>query len=406
MYTVENYTFDKRQVLGRGSFSTVFLAVNNITKTQVALKIIDRKVVKPHIIDKLTKEIEILTNCTHPNVLKLDGVVNDNKCIYIATELCHGTLMDIIKKRKVPEEEVLYFMRQLKNGMKYLIDNNIVHRDIKPQNLLITYADITSCHGDYKSITLKIADFGFSRFFESPEDMFNTICTSPLYGGPEIFLGQGNVKSDLWSIGIIIFQLLFNKLPYASYRNIKDILSQVNKIEIPSEGISIECYDLLKKLLQLSVTDRIEWNDFFSHEWFDSVDVLDSKIDDTMYTSCMDAVESSICKDLKNKMNIGTKEQKDENVIYKTRTNVIDDYCDRKMASSVAMDIPVCRPVPTANMGSFRELTESRNNSLPLYSKFNTFYRILSTSITTSIDKISTLITDDKKKEEVIFRYE
>lgn len=368
MIRIENYTINTSHIIGKGSWSKVYEGINNTTQNNVAVKIIDKQKIKPAILDKLTKEIEILKMCSHPNILTLDGVIYDSKYVYIITDLCAGTIYDITKRRKVPEEETLYYVSQLKDGLKYLFENNIVHRDLKPQNLLITYKH-NAAHGDYTNIQLKIADFGLAKIFDTEKDLFETICGSPYFISNEVFEGKGNVKSDLWSIGILIYQMLFNRLPYKPCKNIQEILAQIRNIEIPSKDISLECLDILKKLLIIDVDSRIGWNEFFTHEWFDTLHYMENSFDESMINSIRKEAEKN-------------KETDDSSTYYDymKKTIVLDNYVDRKMSETIDIRIPVCKPTITF-----------RNNSAPspLINGMNTFYRLMTSSINSLTDSIS-----------------
>ena len=140
--------------------------------------------------------------------------------------------------------------------MKYLLENKIIHRDLKPQNILVTNL------GD-----IKISDFGFARYFDN-DMVIQTICGSPLYMAPEIMKNKKyDLKSDLWSVGIILFEMLVGHAPFKA-KNIFDLMKQIEKndVKIPRDTkISDDCKDLLLKLLQKDPEKRITWPQFFTH---------------------------------------------------------------------------------------------------------------------------------------------
>ena len=108
-------------------------------------------------------------------------------------------------------------MRQIKDGLEYLYNKKILHRDLKPQNILVS-----------KINTLVITDFGFARYFES-DVMLQTICGSPLYMAPEILLKKNYTNSyDLWSVGIILYEILFGCVPFES-KNLVDLIHKIKK---------------------------------------------------------------------------------------------------------------------------------------------------------------------------------
>ena len=146
------------------------------------------------------------------------------------------------------------------DGLQYLINNNIIHRDLKPQNILVT-----------NDFNIRITDFGFARKFEK-DTLLNTLCGSPMYMAPEIINKQDySIKSDLWSVGIIIYQMFYGKVPF-DVNNFVQLIKKINndKIKYDIKGIIIseQGLDILKSLLTIDVYKRISWNDFFYHPWF------------------------------------------------------------------------------------------------------------------------------------------
>ncbi|KAN0032371.1 hypothetical protein ACTFIV_006264 [Dictyostelium citrinum] len=161
--------------------------------------------------------------------------------------------------KKLTEERALYFMKQLANGLKFLRQKQIVHRDLKPQNLLLS--------DESERPILKIGDFGFAKFID-PFSLSDTFCGSPLYMAPEILHRKNyTVKADLWSVGIILYEMLVGEPAYNS-GSVPDLLNQLQnkKIKLPSH-ISSECQNLIYSLLQIDVEKRISWEDFFNHKW-------------------------------------------------------------------------------------------------------------------------------------------
>ena len=123
-------------------------------------------------------------------------------------ELCNkGSLEDVLTKRKkIPESEAFDVLKQLVNGYKHLHDHSIIHRDLKPANILI------------KDESYKIADFGFAKFYNEGADLaqiHQSLVGSPIYMCPEILNGNTySTKSDVWSMGVIFYQMLFGKTPH------------------------------------------------------------------------------------------------------------------------------------------------------------------------------------------------
>lgn len=273
---MDKYTFsrDKQSELGRGSFSIVYLGTfNGISNeyikcsTKVAIKIIKTAGLTPKAIEILNDEMsimDIIKNDPHPNIVNCYDIIQLDTEICIILEYCDsGTLYDIMRK-PVKEKYAQYYFCQLVNGLKYLDQNNIIHRDIKPKNILLTN----------KRKILKIADFGFAKQSRE-QSLHETMCGSPLYMAPEILNNNlYNNQTDLWSVGLLLYEILFGFHPYEDCKTqdeLKNMIA-VQPIDIPpvhtkNKDVSQECVSLLRNLLEKKVVNRISWIDFFDHIW-------------------------------------------------------------------------------------------------------------------------------------------
>jgi serine/threonine-protein kinase ULK/ATG1 len=145
-------------------------------------------------------------------------------------------------------------------------ENNIIHRDLKLENILIKYND-----KEHKTYTIKLSDYGCSKRIKSLSINCNTYLGTLVYMAPEILKREEyNSKCDLWSIGIIIYRLIYGKSPYSGENEIaliKNIDKYGNKI-IKIENKELE--DLIKKLLEKELSKRIDWDKYFNHIFFKS----------------------------------------------------------------------------------------------------------------------------------------
>jgi serine/threonine-protein kinase ULK/ATG1 len=208
--------------------------------------------------------MEIIKYDPHPNIVKCYDILKKDTDVCIILEYCDsGDLRNILKK-PIKEKYAQFYFTQLVNGLKYLDKKNIIHRDIKPKNILLT---------DNRKL-LKIADFGFAKI--SKNDTLNdTVCGSPLYMAPEIMKKNlYNNQTDLWSLGMILYEMLYGFHPYSKCESIPELQECIEKkkIEIPptntlNRDVGADCINLLKKMLQKDASNRITWNNFFSHPW-------------------------------------------------------------------------------------------------------------------------------------------
>lgn len=259
--------------LGKGAYSKVYrgyiqeddVEVNeDDDREYIAIKKMKMNQLKAR--DCLENEIDIMRNLDHKHILKLVDVIEvsdkGENVIYIILEMCGGgDLKHLVRHRRMKEKYAISYFKQIADGLQYLRYRNIIHRDLKPHNVLLTK--------DRK--TLKIADFGFAKIVGS-EALAETLCGSPLYMAPEILLKKPYTsKADLWSVGVMLYEVLCGSHPFKSIDSILDLVHKVekNKIQFPSSAnISPYGIDLLKRLLKKNPYERIGWDEFFNHKWF------------------------------------------------------------------------------------------------------------------------------------------
>ncbi|XP_068315942.1 serine/threonine-protein kinase ATG1a-like isoform X1 [Pyrus communis] len=252
--------------VGSGSFAVVWRSRHRQLGTEVAVKEIDKKPLSPKVSDNVLKEISILSTINHPNIIRLFEAIETEDRIYLVLEYCDGgDLADYIRRHgKVSETVARHFMRQLAAGLQVLQEKHLIHRDLKPQNLLLsTTVEDTPL--------LKIGDFGFARFLI--EGLADTLCGSPLYMAPEIILNQKyDEKADLWSVGAILFQLVTGKPPFDGnnhFQLFQNILTST-ELRFPDgalEELHPDCVDLCRSLLRLKPAERLSFTEFFNHKF-------------------------------------------------------------------------------------------------------------------------------------------
>ncbi|KAF9781249.1 other/ULK/ULK protein kinase [Thelephora terrestris] len=299
--------------IGKGSFATVYKGYHSETVKQVAIKTVSRSTLTTKLFENLQSEIEILKALSHRHITRLLDIVRAEKNIYLIMEYCSGgDLTNYIKKRGrveglqyaphegakpqyyghpstggLDEVVVRCFLRQLARALKFLRQRNLVHRDIKPQNLLLNPVgeeEIRRGHPIGVPV-LKIADFGFARSL--PNAMLaETLCGSPLYMAPEILRYEKyDAKADLWSVGAVLYEMAVGKPPFRA----NNYLELIKKIE-RSKGVKFPDEDPrhqpssdekpvpqdIKQLIRMLLTRKpIERSNF--EEFFTSTAVVQSK---------------------------------------------------------------------------------------------------------------------------------
>ncbi|KAH9324313.1 hypothetical protein KI387_004491 [Taxus chinensis] len=253
------------EYIGSGSFAVVWRAKHKHHGHEVAIKEIATRKHNKKVLESLELEIDILKKINHPNIVRLHDIVRVPGKIYICLEYCPGgDLSTYIQCHgRVSEDIARHFMRQIGSGLTMLREHHVIHRDLKPQNLLLSTND--------SNAVLKIADFGFARPLQ-PQGLAETMCGSPLYMAPEIMLEQKyDAKADLWSVGTILFQLVTGKTPFSgsNHLQLKHNILKSKELSFPQEvgSLNPSCIDLCRKLLRQNPVERLTFEEFFNHEF-------------------------------------------------------------------------------------------------------------------------------------------
>lgn len=314
--TLGNYKIQKKSI-GKGSFSKIYVGTSISTGEQIAVKIIKKSNVKNE--NVILREIKIMSMIKHQNVLCLLDVLVSNNKYYLIMEYCDmGDLKEYMKCRNLDETELKYYVKQIRDGMWELHTNNIIHRDLKPQNILVTADD-----------TLKISDFGFAKSYNPDTDLQQTMCGSPLYMAPEILEQKRYTDAvDLWSIGVIMYELFFNKVPVKG-KNIVDLIKNVRrfKLKIPktNKKCSSNCFELIKMLLKTNPNERCSWEEFYNNNWFNK-----SFKNNLNFTNDNDN-DNDNGNENENDPNIFMFEMdEDENVLYRSNVEITNNYLEKQ----------------------------------------------------------------------------
>ena len=284
--------------LGSGAFGEVYLACKKSNKAaKYAMKKLKKtEVLKPENKTHFNNEIHILKNINHKNIMKLYDVTHTNKNFYLVQEYCNGGNLRESLEIKVAltgdpfnQETVQYLMRQICSGIKYLHKNNIIHRDLKLDNILLSYSNkIDKLSNSVNKATVKIIDFGLARNCKKNQ-VLTTICGSPINMDPAILRQYQNVnsskefgydqKADIWSLGTLCFELLTGSPPFLGY-DCDELLNNVEKgkYKIPKHlQLSEEAISFLNGMLQMDPKKRLNIEQINSH-FFLTKNVKDFKI--------------------------------------------------------------------------------------------------------------------------------
>uniref|UniRef100_A0A8C9YJ31 Serine/threonine-protein kinase ULK3 n=1 Tax=Sander lucioperca TaxID=283035 RepID=A0A8C9YJ31_SANLU len=249
--------------LGSGTYATVYKAYRKgDSREVVAVKVVGKKSLNRASTENLLTEIEILKTMRHPHIVQLKDFQWDADNIYLIMEWCSGgDLCRFIRSRRIlPERVARSFLQQMACALQFLHERNISHLDLKPQNILLSGS------------VLKLADFGFAQYM-SPWDEQSVLRGSPLYMAPEMVCRrQYDSRVDLWSVGVILYEALFGRAPFASrsYAELEEKIRSNQPIELPPGArVSKDCRDLLLRLLERNPDARITFAEFFTHPFVD-----------------------------------------------------------------------------------------------------------------------------------------
>ncbi|KAK3326488.1 hypothetical protein B0H66DRAFT_162113 [Apodospora peruviana] len=246
--------------IGKGAFGSVYKAFNWGTGEAVAVKQIKLVDVPKSELRMIEAEIDLLKNLHHDNIVKYIGFVKSADCLNIILEYCeNGSLHSICKAYgKFPENLVGVYMTQVLQGLHYLHDQGVIHRDIKGANILTT-----------KDGTVKLADFGVSTSTLAGPDKEAQVVGTPYWMAPEIIqLSGATSSSDIWSVGCTVIELLQGKPPYHNLAAMPALFAIVNDDHPPlPEGVSPAARDFLMQCFQKDPNLRVSARKLLRHAW-------------------------------------------------------------------------------------------------------------------------------------------
>jgi serine/threonine-protein kinase len=238
----ETSNYHNLEPIGRGQFGQVFRALDSRTGQIVALKELDSKKFPTN---RFLREFNFLITLNHPNIVKCHAIEYGNKKRYLVMDYFDGgSLRSFLTKRKPLElSESLQLMCDLLKGLEYIHSKNIIHRDLKPENLLLKH--------EGSSWRACVSDFGIAMWIQSQEsNKFSEGDTgSPAYMAPERFHGEYSFASDIYAVGIILFELVVGVRPFSGLPS-QLMYAHFNEPAIIPETVSFVLRSTIAKALQ------------------------------------------------------------------------------------------------------------------------------------------------------------
>lgn len=258
---LEDNGYDKIQEVGVGTYAKVITAYSAKEKSIVAIKIISKLTASNTFKRKfLHREIDVVRGLNHPNIIKYYRSIETTHRIYIIMEYArNGSLLDMVRRENYfSESKARHTYHQLIDALEYIHSRGIVHRDIKCENILFDENDV-----------LKIIDFGFASCYKEKRSMSETYCGSRAYCCPELLKQKPYQphSADIWASGVVLFAMVYGKLPYDD-SDMTKLLKQVQtKVHFPERPeVSRTCQQLItnilapfKKRATLSQIKKFEW---------------------------------------------------------------------------------------------------------------------------------------------------
>lgn len=283
---IEDYILENK--IGEGQFGTVYKAKNIKTNNYFAIKVISKSLFQKNKLMRrqLKRETMIMSQSRHENLMFLHRSFETSRNYYLVLDFCEGgDLEKFISQHKIKyfsEPEAINVIRQIMHGFQELHRRNVMHRDLKLENIFINGSHVI------------LGDFGTAKVVK---EMTSTTVGTPLNMAPEVMAGDDyNNKTDLWSIGIVFYQLLIGKPPFFALS-----IGQLKQQALTKSGENLDfknknhfcedAKDLLKKLLEPDPEKRISWCDFFNH-------VIFTQTHETSCTKCIQSTSTPLLEKL------------------------------------------------------------------------------------------------------------
>ncbi|XP_048415410.1 serine/threonine-protein kinase NIM1 isoform X2 [Stegostoma tigrinum] len=251
--------YQLRGEIGTGNFSKVKLGIHCLTKDKVAIKIMNKKQVTQKSQQLFINEILCMEQLHHPNIIRLYEMLETQSRLYLVLEYADGgdLFTKISTNGRLSEYESKFIFIQIVSAVKHMHDNNVIHRDLKAENVLYSAANC-----------VKLGDFGFSAVCPLSE-LLNTSCGSPPYAAPELFKENSyfGIHVDIWALGILLYFMVTATLPFhaETVRKLKKCIL-LGSYTIPAY-VSDPCQKLIHGILQTNPINRFTLANILDSPW-------------------------------------------------------------------------------------------------------------------------------------------
>jgi len=258
------------KLIGTGSYGKVYLAENIFTHESIAMKEIKKSTEDLLSDGEIMDEINILKNLDHPDIVRIMEFYNTEQSYFIINEYCPGGELFEQVNKKFSETQIAVMFRQILSGLAYLHSNNIIHRDLKLENILIKEIE-KSKETNEDLFNLKIIDFGTAKIFDKNKKE-RIIVGSSYYIAPEVINKKYSQECDMWSAGVILYMFIVGHAPFDG-RTDKEIMGKIKQGNYSKNDerwiyASKEVKDLIQKLLVIEPEKRLTAIEALKHPWF------------------------------------------------------------------------------------------------------------------------------------------
>lgn len=262
--------FELLKVLGKGAFGKVMLAQKKDSKKIYAIKVLKKQqIIEMDQLEHTKAEKTILQHVNHPFLVGLEYAFQTPEKLYFVMEFMQGgeLFQHLRNQKRFSEEQAKFYAACITLGLGHLHNKDFIYRDLKLENLLLDEWGFA-----------KLTDFGLAKFIKSDEKAL-TFCGTPEYLSPEVIMGKGhNRPSDWWSLGVLIYEMIFGIPPFYS-SNVQNMYRKAVREDIvfkPGIKVSDNAKDIIKKLLIKDQNKRLgsqaDSLEIISHPWFAEID--------------------------------------------------------------------------------------------------------------------------------------